>query len=91
MFHRNQQIGGAINSGPVNIIRRGTITYFSINFSQHERFNNFHNENFVDNFLSSVKDVFVPATRGNEYKIQAYFELKNYHRTETVDLGNTKV
>ena len=40
------------------------------------RFYDFCNENDIDNFLNSVKDVFVPATRGNEYKIHAYFELK---------------
>ena len=81
LFHRNQQIGGAIKRELVNVLRRGPITYFSINFSQHESFYDFYNENVVNNFLNSVKDVFVLA----------YFELKNYQRTETVDLENTKV
>ena len=75
MFHRNQQTGGAINRGPVNILRRDPITYFNINFSQHERFYDFYSENVVDNFLNSVIDVFEPAAKGQE------FETKNYQRT----------
>ena len=67
LYSRNQQIGGAINCGPINILRGGPRTYFSINFSQHERFYEFYNEDVVDNFLNSVEDIFVLATRGNEY------------------------
>ena len=67
LYRRNQQIGGAINCGPINILRGGPTTYFSINFSQHERFYEFYNEDVVDSFLNSVKDVFVLATRGNKY------------------------
>ena len=36
-------------------------------------------------FFNSVKDLFTPAAKGKEYKIQAYFELKNYQWTEFVD------
>ena len=33
LFHRHQQTGGAINQQlPVNVLKRGPITYYSINF-----------------------------------------------------------
>ena len=35
--------------------------------------------------------MFFLATRENEYKIQASFELKRYQRTETVSLESLKV
>ena len=76
LFHRNQQTGGSVNRGPVNILRWRPITYFSINFQQHNRFYDFYNESVVDSFFNSVKDLFTPAAKGKEYKIQAYFELK---------------
>ena len=91
LFHRNQQTGGSINWGPVNPLRRGPITYFSINFQQRNRFYDFYNESVLDGFFNSVKDLFTPAAKGKEYKIQAYFELKNYQRTDFVDIENTRV
>ena len=39
LFHKNQQTGGAINQQlPVNILKRGLITYYPINFHQHKNF-----------------------------------------------------
>ena len=38
-----------------------------------------------------MKDLFTTAAKGKEYKIQAYFELKNYQRTEFVDIENARV
>ena len=38
-----------------------------------------------------MKDLCTPAAKGKKYKIQAYFELKNYQRTEFVDVENTRV
>ena len=33
LFHRHQQTGGAINQQlPVNVLKSGPITYYSINF-----------------------------------------------------------
>ena len=90
MFHRHQQTGGAINQQPpVNILKRGLITYYSINFYQHEYFFNFYDEKIVDVFFNSDKNPFV--SDGKEYKMQGYFELKNYQRTEPVELENIRV
>ena len=48
----------------------------------HRNQHHFYNESIVDSFFNSVKGLFTPAAKGKEYKIQAYFELKNYQRAE---------
>ena len=53
---------------PVNIWKRGSITYYSINFHQHKNFYDFYDEKIVDSFFNSVKDLFV-SRRGKEFKI----------------------
>ena len=79
LFHRNQQTGGAINQQlPVNILKRGLITYYPINFYQHKNFYDFFDEKIVDRFFNSVKELFVPACVGKKLKVQGYFEFKNY-------------
>ena len=91
LLHRYQQTGGSLNQGPVNVLRHGQITYYSINFQQHNAFYDFYKESVFDKFFKSVKNIFANAEKGKDYKIQSYFELKNYQRTEVVDLGNTRV
>ena len=60
MFHRHQQTGGAINQQlPVNVLKRGPITYYSINFYQHGHFYDFYDEKTVDRFFNSVRNLFV--------------------------------
>ena len=46
---------------PVNILQRGPITYYSINFHQHKNFYDFYDEKIVDSFFNSVKELFVSA------------------------------
>ena len=70
-------------------MKRGPITYYSINFYQHENFYDFYDEKIVDRFFNSVRNLFVSG--GKELKMQGYFELKNYQRTEPVELENTRV
>ena len=57
---RNQQL-------PINVLRRGPITYFSINYSQHKSFYNFFQEQIFDDFLDAVYSRFIS---NGEYKIQ---------------------
>ena len=64
---RNQQL-------PINILRRGAIIYFSINYNQHKNFYNFFQEQIVDEFLDSVYTRFNPD---DQYKIQGYAEIIN--------------
>ena len=78
---RNQQL-------PVNILRRGSIFYYSINLHQRKHFYDFHDEKIVDDFLNSVYESFASA---NNYKIQGYAEIINYQQTELVNLENTRV
>ena len=90
LFHRYQQTGGPINQQlPVNVLKRGPITYYSINFYQHENFYDFYDERTVDAFFNSVKNTFVSDDK--EYKMQGYFELKNYQWTQPIELENTRV
>ena len=90
MFHRHQQTGGAINQQlPVNVLKRRPITYYSINFYQHDNFYDFYDEKIVDRFFNSVKELFVSNSK--ELKMQGYFELKNYQQTEPAELENTRV
>ena len=89
MFHRYQQTAGTINQQlPINVLKRRPITYYSINFYQHENFYDFYDEKIVDRFFNSVRNLFVSG--GKELKMQGYFELKNYQRTEPVELENTR-
>ena len=91
-FIENQQSGGTINQqGPVNVLRRGPLIYYSINYDQYKNFYDFYDEGkIVDRFFNSVKDLFASG-KSKKYKIQGYFEVKNYQQTEFVELENTRV
>ena len=71
-------------------MKRGPITFYSINFYQHKNFYIFFDEKIVDRFFNSVQGSF-ESVRGKEFKMQVYFELKNYQQTETIELENTRV
>ena len=64
--------------------------YYSINFYQHKIFYDFIDEKIVDRYFNSVQGSF-ESVRGKEFKMQGYFELKNYQQTETTELENTRV
>ena len=52
LFHYSQAGGSRLNQQlPLNVLRRGRIKYFSINYNQHENFYNFFQESIVDDFL----------------------------------------
>ena len=66
---------------PLNIIKRGPIIYYSINFDQHKNFYDFFTGDVVETFLNSVYQVF----RSNkENKFQGYAEIINQQRGEIV-------
>ena len=54
----NKQIGGnrsqRTSTLPINVLNRGPITHYSINFSQNKNFYGFFNSGIVDAFLESV-------------------------------------
>ena len=80
LFHygKHQQMGG--NRGPrtsalpINVLKRGPITYYSINFNQHKRFSDFFTSGIVDAFLESLYEIYSP---NKENKFQGYTELIN--------------
>ena len=71
----NQSGGSRMNQQlPVNVVEHGQITYYSINFDQHETFYNFSEKNIVDDFFDSVYAQFVPV---GQVSIQGYAEIIN--------------
>ena len=62
------------HQGPVNVLRRGPIISYPINYDQHKNFYDSYDEGkIVDMFFNSVKDLFVS---GKDCKIQGYLESK---------------
>ena len=59
---------------PINILRRGTIPYYSITFDQHKNFYDFFSTDVVDSFLNTFYQVYRPD---KENKIQGYVEIIN--------------
>ena len=66
---------------PLNVLKRGRITYYSINFEQHKNFYDFFNSSMVDVFLDSIYEIFRPNT---EKKFQGYAEIVNQQRVEII-------
>ena len=90
LFYRNQQIGVRLNqSHPRNVLRGGPIIYYWIKFYQHKNVYGFYDDSIVDSFFYSVQHVFIPT--GCEFKIQGYFKIKNYQKTEIAKIENTRV
>ena len=84
MFHYStkQQIGSArVSNLHLNTVKRGPITYYSINFNQHKNFYDFFSSDLVETFLSSVYQVFRPK---KECKFQGCAEIVNQQRGEII-------
>ena len=80
LVHYNQKGGARANANfPLNILKRGSITYYSVNFNQHKNFYNFYSGDMVDEFLGVVYRTFKPL-KNIDYKFQAYFEIVNQQR-----------
>ena len=72
-YGTKKQFGGSQRSTlPINILKWGSITYFSINFTQHKNFRDFFTSDIVDDFLQSVYEVYHPR----ENKIQTFFQQR---------------
>ena len=79
-----------MNQLPINIWRRGPVTYYSINFQQHKSFYNFYAEEIVDSFFNSIKERIVPS-KNDEFKMQGYAEIIHFQPTEIVELENIRL
>ena len=79
LYHYNQQqMGGArqtANDVSLNILKRGQITYYSVNFDQHKDCYDFHSTDKVDIFLDVVYRAF--DSQNMTYKFPGYFEIIN--------------
>ena len=87
LVYREQQVGGTTNKQlPLNILKRGGITYYSISYFQHKNYYNyFVAEKIVDSFLNSFERSFVSTKK---VKKQGYIELVNYQPSEVIKLEN---
>ena len=88
LFHYGQhqlQLGGrrqGLSALPLNVLKRGPITYYSSNFTQHKNFYDCFNSSAVDVFLNSVYETFRPDNK--ESKFQGYDEIVNQQRRELI-------
>ena len=70
-YGKHRQIGGnraqRTSALWINILNRGPITHYPINFTQHKNFYDFFSSGIVDAFLDSVYEIYRPS---KENKIQ---------------------
>ena len=86
LFHYGErQMGGrrpGLSALPLNVLTRGPLTYYSINFEQHKNFYDFFNNSSADVFLYSVYETFRPSS--TEKKFQGYAEIINQQQGEII-------
>ena len=78
-----QQIGGDTSSSnhPIDIFKRGPITFFSINISAHSNsYNFFDGEKAIDNLIENVRQKFVTS---NNVEVQGSVYLVNYQPAQS--------
>ena len=69
------------NNFPSNILKRGPITYFSINYSLHSNCYNFLDaEKAIDDFLEAVRQKFIPT---DNVEVQGSIYLINYEPAQS--------
>ena len=75
LLHYNQMGGNRRNQQlPINVLKRGPIKYFSINFNRHKDFYDFFQERIEDDFFDAVYNRFVS---NGQYKVEGYAEIIN--------------
>ena len=76
-----QPIDGFLSNRPINISRRGSVTYFLINFSLHSNFYNlFDGEKTIHDFIEVVRQKFVP---NDNVEVQGSIYLVNYQPSQS--------
>ena len=83
-MQHHQQKGGSANAQnnlPINVLKRGPITYFSMNYSLHSNFYNFFDAGkTVDDFLETVKQKFIPT---DNVEVQGSIYLVKYQPAQS--------
>ena len=90
-YGKHQQIGGAASRTstlPINVSKRGKITYYSINFDQHKNFYDFFTSDIIDHFLESFYEIYQSTNKEN--KFQGYSEIVNQQRGEIITLQDKR-
>ena len=86
LFHYGErQMGGrrpGLSALPLNVLKRGPLTYYSITFEQHKNLYDFFNNSSADAFLDSVYETFRPSS--TEKKFQGYAEIINQQQGEII-------
>ena len=89
LLHYNQMGGNRRNQQlPINILQRGPLKYFSIDYNQQNNLYDFFQEQIVEDFLDSVYNIYVSDT---EYKIQGYAEIINQQQGQFLIAESTRV
>ena len=89
LLHYNQMGGNRRNQQlPINILQRGPLKYFRIDYNQQNNFYDFFQEQIVEDFLDSVYNIYVSDT---EYKIQGYAEIINQQQGQFLIAECTRV
>ena len=93
LYHYSQkQSGGRLQKArdlPLNILKRGAIIYYSVNFDQHKDFYDFYSSDMVDVSLDNVHQAF--KSQNHMYKFQGYFEIINQQRRPEIVLEDKRV
>ena len=90
LYYFGQQIGDNLRANDLllNILKRGPITYYSVNFDQHKDIYDFYSSDMVDNFLDVVYSAF--CSKKKMYKFQSYAEILNQQRGSEVFLQDRR-
>ena len=93
LYHYDRlRMGGAGQRAlglPLNISKRGQITYYSVNFEQHKDYLDFYSSDMIDVFLDSVRKAF-QLQNNLTYKFQGYFEIINQQRGPEFNLTDKR-
>ena len=92
LYHYGKQSGGSrqrLTDLPLNILKRGQITYYSVNFDQHKDYYDFHSTDMIDVFLNMVYQAF--RSQNHMYKFQGYFEIINQQRGAEIILKDKRI
>ena len=89
LYHYGTQIGSQRNTKPINILKRGNFTHYSINFEQHNNFYNFFKSDLVGEFIGFVCQKFTSTKERRTF--QWYAGIINQQRGETNFLDNKHV
>ena len=92
LYHYStKQSGGRLPRAhdlPLNILKRGTITIYSVKFYQYKDFYHFHSSDMIDVFLDNFHLTF--NSQNHMYKFPGCFEIINHQRGPEIVLEDKR-